>query len=83
MILDSNILFWPTQIKNTFSNNRKLYMEFAPDCILKPYIFCYWVSPVELGRDNIQVINVSHALIVLDGCIDILFRVDKKTKELP
>lgn len=82
MILDSNTLFSPTQIKNDFSRNRKLYMEFSPDYKLKPYIFCYWISPVELSNENIKIQNISNELIVPDGCIDILFRVDKRTKEL-
>lgn len=72
MILDSNILFSPTQIKNDFSRNRKLYMEFAPDHQLKSYIFCYWVSPVDLSNDNIKLQDLSNELIVPDGCIDIL-----------
>jgi len=82
VILGSNTLFSPTQIKNDFSRNGKLYMEFTPDDNLKPYIFCYWISPVELSNSNIEIQNISNELIVPDGCIDILFRLDKKTKEL-
>lgn len=82
MILQSNTLFSPTQIKNDFSKNKKLYMEFAPDCKLKPYIFCYWVSPVELSNESIKILELNNELIVPDGCIDILFRINKKTREL-
>lgn len=82
MILQSNTLFSPTQIKNAFSENKKLYMEFAPDFKLKPYIFCYWMSPIELSNDNIKIPDLNNELIVPDGCIDILFRINKKTKEL-
>lgn len=82
MLLDSNTLFSPTQIKNDFSKNRKLYMEFAPDNQLKSHIFCYWISPVDLSKDNIKLQDLNNELIVPDGCIDILFRMDKKTREL-
>lgn len=83
MILESNTLFLPTQIQNDFSGNRKLYLEFAPDYRLRSYIVCYWISPAELGSHNIIIQQkVNDELIVPDGCIDILFRIDRKTKEL-
>jgi AraC-like DNA-binding protein len=83
LILNSNELFSPTQIKKAFNGNRKIYMEFAPDYNLKPYIFCYWISPFELGRHNILIEQKENKeLIVPDGCIDILFRIDRITKKL-
>ncbi len=82
MILESNTLFSPTQIKNDFSKNRKLFMEFAPCCRLRQYIYCYWISPVDLSSENNKKPDINNELVIPDGCIDILFRINTKTKEL-
>lgn len=54
--------------------NSKTYCEIEPCDALKPYIRCFWGTPVSLQVDNNTMFESS--LVIPDTCMDIIFHIN-------
>lgn len=71
--------YYPQQLRTPMSTTPGLYAEFVPAEWLRPFICCYWVSPV------VPAMVVGGAVpdepLVPDGCIDLVLSLQRHTGE--
>lgn len=65
-------LFQPIQPSVKQTGGSVSYFEFLPSIDLQPYIYCYWQL-----KTNERLVNPFSYKVVSDGCIDILFEMNK------
>lgn len=65
-------LFQPIQPTVRKTGGRVSYCEFLPSSSLQPYIYCYWQL-----KTNEKLVAPFSYKVVSDGCIDILFEINK------
>ena len=63
-----------------FTKDRMLYSEYQPCKELCQVINCYWVSPALYSIEE-HIYSAKQEIIVPDGCLDIIFEVDKQTND--
>jgi len=63
-----------------FTKDRMLYSEYQPCKELCQIINCYWVSPTLYSLEQ-RIDSVKQEIIVPDGCLDIIFEIDKQTND--
>jgi AraC-like DNA-binding protein len=63
-----------------FTKDRMLYSEYQPCKELCQVINCYWVSPAPYSLEE-RIYSVKQEIIIPDGCLDIIFEVDKQTND--
>ncbi len=61
-----------------FTKDKMLYSEYQPCIELSQVINCYWVSPAQHHLEE-YTYSVNQEIIIPDGCLDIIFEVDKQT----
>ncbi|HWI61280.1 MAG TPA: helix-turn-helix domain-containing protein [Symbiobacteriaceae bacterium] len=71
--------YHPRQLRTSLSTTTGLYGEFAPAPGLRPYICCYWVSPVVWPAQSAG--SCPDEPLVPDGCIDLVLSVERHTGE--
>ena len=64
----------------TFSKDKILYSEYQPCKELCQVINCYWVSPALYSLEE-RIYSVKKEIIIPDGCLDIIFEVNKRTND--
>ncbi|UTW67712.1 AraC family transcriptional regulator [bacterium SCSIO 12643] len=65
-------LFQPIQPTVMPTGGSVSYCEFLPSIKLQPYIYCYWQL-----KTNKKLVTPFSYKVVSDGCIDILFEINK------
>lgn len=63
-----------------FTKDKMLYSEYQPCKELSQFINCYWVSPTILSLGDF-IYSAKQEIIIPDGCMDIIFEVDKQTND--
>jgi AraC-like DNA-binding protein len=68
-------LYTPVQANSTNLNIPGRYYEWKPSLQLSKYIYCYWYT--QKINDSSLVCLDSTEIIIPDGCIDMVFRIDR------
>lgn len=63
-------------------NKSNTYMEIIPSDDLRPYIRCFWGSPVPYRNKESTVSNLNKNLVIPDCCMDIIFDIDYCSNKL-
>lgn len=81
VVMNNNLFskFTPMSLA-MFTKNKMLYSEYQPCQELSLFINCYWISPVidTLGE---YIYNSKDEIIIPDGCLDVIFEVNKQSNE--
>lgn len=67
-------LFKP--ITNNVLNKSDTYREIEPCDVLKPYIRCFWGSPVPYRNNELTIGEDRNNIVIPDCCMDIIFDID-------
>ncbi len=73
-------LYTPVQAHSPTLSLPGRYCEWKPSHRLRKYINCYWITPLTDQPKLEAVDNVE--MIVPDGCIDIVFRIDRTLPDI-
>lgn len=72
-------LYAPKSIISS-SKVKGCYVRYKPSTYLSKFIYCYWASPSDSNNIQIDLQTPKDEFIVPDGCLDIVFTINKKTK---
>jgi AraC-like DNA-binding protein len=73
-------LFKP--ITNNILNKSDTYREIEPCDVLKPYIRCFWGSPVPYRNKELTTGGDRNNIVIPDCCMDIIFDIDYSSNKV-
>ncbi|WP_052409887.1 helix-turn-helix domain-containing protein [Paenibacillus durus] len=75
-------LYIPVQAHSPYMSISGRYCEWKPSHKLRKYIYCYWVSPFTNHPKPECQLTDNIEMIVPDGCIDMVFRIDRTLPDI-